>query len=129
MLDWTYAWSAEQPFKPEPGARLRFLRWSKFLDAENKATSEAIAAFSQVTNVDVRIENEWQDDHGAYGHRDALAVLLEWPGVRFDLRGLDGQTPEELGRSLGYSELADMIKAKSEKTPANGRVAAAALPH
>lgn len=62
MLDWTHAWAAEQPFKPEAGAKLRFLRWSKFLDAENKATSEAIAAFSQVTGVDVRIENEWQDD-------------------------------------------------------------------
>ena len=47
VLDWTYAWGAEQPFKPEAGAKLRFLRWSKFLDAENKATSDAIAAFSQ----------------------------------------------------------------------------------
>jgi uncharacterized protein len=61
-----------------------------------------------------------------HGHRDAVAVLLDWPGVRFDLRGLDGRTAEELGRSLGYSELADMIKAKH--TPANGRVAASALP-
>jgi hypothetical protein len=39
-----------------------------------------------------------------HGHGDALAVLLDWPGVRFDLRGLDGRTPEELGRSLGYVE-------------------------
>ena len=46
LLDWAYAWSAEQPFKPEPGARLRFLRWSKFLDAENKVTSDAVNAFS-----------------------------------------------------------------------------------
>jgi ankyrin repeat protein len=61
-----------------------------------------------------------------HGHRDALAVLLDWPGVRFDLRGLDGRTPEELARNLGYGELADMIKAK--QTPANGRVAASALP-
>jgi uncharacterized protein len=62
-----------------------------------------------------------------HGHRDALAVLLDWPGVRFDLRGLDGRTPEELGRTLGYGELADMIKAK--QTPANGRVARPALTH
>ena len=39
---------------------------------------------------------------------------------------LYGRTPEELGRSLGYTELADMIKAK--RTPANGRVPVSALP-
>jgi len=42
LVDWTYAWAAEQPFKPERGAWLRFLRWSKFLDAENNATTDAI---------------------------------------------------------------------------------------
>ena len=38
------------------------VRWSKFLDAENKATSEAIGAFSKVAGVEVGVENEWQDD-------------------------------------------------------------------
>jgi ankyrin repeat protein len=47
-----------------------------------------------------------------HGHREALSVLLDWPGVRFDLRGLDGRTAEELARGLGYGELADMVKAK-----------------
>src|SRR5690349_13144685 len=62
LPDWTHAWAAEQPFKPEPGAKLRFLRWSKFLDAENKATNDAIAAFTKATGVEVAVENEWQDD-------------------------------------------------------------------
>lgn len=62
LLDWASAWAAGQPFKPEPGAKLRFLRWGKFLDAEDKATTESIRAFSQVTGVEVAIENEWQDD-------------------------------------------------------------------
>jgi ankyrin repeat protein len=61
-----------------------------------------------------------------HGHREAVAVLLDWPGVRLDLRGLDGRTPEELGRSLGYDDLADMIKARH--TPANGRVPQPAVP-
>lgn len=60
-----------------------------------------------------------------HGHREALEVILDWPGVRFDLRGLDGRTAEELARSLGYGELADMIKAKATST--NGRVAEMAL--
>jgi ankyrin repeat protein len=61
-----------------------------------------------------------------HGHREALAVILDWPGVRFDLRGLDGRTPEELARSLGYGELADMIKAKA--MAAKGHLAELTLP-
>src|SRR5919205_3144867 len=62
LLDWAEAWAAEQPFKVENGAKLRFLRWSKFLDAEDKATQDNIAAFSKVTGCEVRIDNQWQDD-------------------------------------------------------------------
>ena len=62
-----------------------------------------------------------------HGHGDAVAVLVDWPGIRYDLRGLDGRTAEELGRSLGYRELADTIKAR--QTPANGRLATAAFSH
>ena len=59
---WTQAWAQEQPFRPEPGARLRLLRWSKFLDAEDAATRANIEAFSKATGVEVRVESEWQDD-------------------------------------------------------------------
>ncbi|HEY4028279.1 MAG TPA: ankyrin repeat domain-containing protein [Candidatus Dormibacteraeota bacterium] len=48
-----------------------------------------------------------------HGHREALEVILDWPGVRHDLRGLDGRTAEELAGDLGYSELAAMIKVKA----------------
>jgi ankyrin repeat protein len=91
--------------------------------------SDALAALREHGGVEINAQgpfNGYTALHDAtwHGHRDALAVLLDWPGVRFDLRGLDGRTPEELGRSLGYTELADMIKAK--QTPVNGRVAASA---
>ncbi|GJD52790.1 hypothetical protein OPKNFCMD_5557 [Methylobacterium crusticola] len=62
LLDWAQAWAQEQPFKPEPGARLTFLRWAKFLEAEDRATRENIAAFSKATGVEVIVNNEWQDD-------------------------------------------------------------------
>ena len=62
-----------------------------------------------------------------HGHRDALAVLLDWPGIRFDLRGHDGRTPEELARGLGYVEMAEMINAK--QIPTNGRLLASAFSH
>jgi multiple sugar transport system substrate-binding protein len=62
LLDWARAWAQDQPFRPEPGAQLRFLRWSRFLEAEDKATAENIRAFSEATGVPVRIDSVWQDD-------------------------------------------------------------------
>ncbi|WP_375461675.1 ABC transporter substrate-binding protein [uncultured Enterovirga sp.] len=62
MSDWSAAWAQEQPFKPEAGAKLNFLRWGKFLDAEDKATRDNIAAFTKATGVEVSITSEWQDD-------------------------------------------------------------------
>ncbi len=52
-----------------------------------------------------------------HGHPDALGIILDWPGVRFDLRGFDGRTAEELAHDLGYTEMASMIRAKAETTP------------
>jgi multiple sugar transport system substrate-binding protein len=62
LLGGARAWAQQQPFRPEPGAQLRFLRWSRFLEAEDKATTENIRAFSEATGVPVRIDNVWQDD-------------------------------------------------------------------
>lgn len=62
IFDWARAWAQDQPFRPEPGAQLRFLRWSRFLEAEDRATTENIRAFSEATGVPVRIDNVWQDD-------------------------------------------------------------------
>lgn len=59
---WAQAWAQEQPFRPEPGAKIRFLRWSRFLDAEDQATRANIAAFTKATGVEVTIDSEWQDD-------------------------------------------------------------------
>jgi multiple sugar transport system substrate-binding protein len=62
LLGWARAWAQAQPFRPEPGAQLRFLRWSRFLEAEDVATSANIRAFSEATGIPVRIESVWQDD-------------------------------------------------------------------
>jgi ankyrin repeat protein len=44
-----------------------------------------------------------------HGHADCLAVILDWPGVRFDLVGFDGLTPAGLAERLGYMEMVQMI--------------------
>ena len=56
------AWAADQPFTPEPGARLQLLRGSTFLPAEGEMTAANIAAFSAATGVAVTVENINQDD-------------------------------------------------------------------
>ena len=47
-----------------------------------------------------------------HGHPDCLAVIVDWPGVRFDLVGFDGLTPEQLAIRLGYTEMARTIREK-----------------
>ena len=51
-----------------------------------------------------------------HGHPDCLAVILDWPGVRFDCVGFDGLTPEGLAIRLGYTEMAQMIRARQPAT-------------
>ena len=41
-----------------------------------------------------------------HGHPDCLAIILDWPGARFDLVGFDGLTPEGLAKRLGYNKMA-----------------------
>jgi multiple sugar transport system substrate-binding protein len=107
LLDWGCAWSAEQPFKPEPGAKLRFLRWSKFLDAENKATTEAILAFTQATSVEVRVENEWQDDIQT---KAAVAVNVgSGPDIAWTLNATAQLFPDKL---LDVTDVADYLGRK-----------------
>jgi len=107
LLDWSCAWSAEQPFKPEPGAKLRFLRWSKFLDAENKATTEAITAFTQATGVEVRVENEWQDDIQT---KAAVAVNVgSGPDIAWTLNATAQLFPDKL---LDVTDVADYLGRK-----------------
>jgi ankyrin repeat protein len=57
--------------------------------------------------------------HDAVWHRhpDCLAVIIDWPEVRFDLVGFDGLTPEGLALRLGYIEMAQMIRAKQITLP------------
>ena len=107
LIDWSYAWSAEQPFRPEPGAKLRFLRWSKFLDAENKATSEAINAFSRVTGVEVLVDNEWQDDIQT---KAAVAVNVgSGPDLVWTLNATAHLFPDKL---LDVTDVADYVGRK-----------------
>jgi len=49
-------------FKPEKGAKLRVLRWSRFVQGDIDAYMVNVKAFSEKTGVEVRVDNEgWED--------------------------------------------------------------------
>lgn len=49
-------------FKPEKGARLRLLRWSRFVQGDIDAFMVNVKKFTEKTGVEVRVDNEgWED--------------------------------------------------------------------
>jgi multiple sugar transport system substrate-binding protein len=49
-------------FKPEKGARLRVLRWSRFVQGDIDQYMKNVAAFTAKTGIEVRVDNEgWED--------------------------------------------------------------------
>ncbi|MEM7774073.1 MAG: extracellular solute-binding protein [Pseudomonadota bacterium] len=55
-------WAAENPFKPEAGASLSLTRWRRFVQTEDDAFREIVAAFTKATGVEVKISEEGLDD-------------------------------------------------------------------
>jgi multiple sugar transport system substrate-binding protein len=48
--------------KPEKGARLRVLRWKRFVAGDEEQYMKNVAAFAKKTGVEVRVDNEsWED--------------------------------------------------------------------
>ncbi|RZI66233.1 MAG: extracellular solute-binding protein, partial [Variovorax sp.] len=49
-------------FKPEKGAKLRVLRWSRFVQGDIDAYMANVKKFTEMTGVEVRVDNEgWED--------------------------------------------------------------------
>jgi len=103
-LELARAWAQAQPLQPEPGAQLRMLRWGKFLDAEERATSENIRAFSEVTGVPVRVDSVWQDD--VHPQVSVAANVGSGPDLAWTLQ----MTPHLVAdKVLDLSDVADHI--------------------
>ncbi len=62
LLEWAQAWAAAMPFKPEDGAKIRMLRWNRFVESEDIQFDKNIAAFTAVTGIEVRLDKEFLDD-------------------------------------------------------------------
>jgi multiple sugar transport system substrate-binding protein len=49
-------------FKPEKGAKLRLLRWSRFVQGDIDAYMANVKKFTEKTGIEVRVDNEgWED--------------------------------------------------------------------
>ena len=49
-------------FKPEKGAKLRVLRWSRFVQGDIDAYMANVKKFTEKTGIEVRVDNEgWED--------------------------------------------------------------------
>ena len=62
LLEWSKAWAQDMPFKPEEGAKLRMLRWNRFVESEDIQFDANMAAFTEATGIEVRLDKEFLDD-------------------------------------------------------------------
>src|SRR5438552_11395287 len=62
LLDWAKAWAQAAPWKPEPGAKLTVMRWKRFVEAEDAAFNEMVAAFSKATGTEMNVFSESFED-------------------------------------------------------------------
>ncbi len=62
MLAAARAFAEESPWKPEPGASIRMLRWKRFVASEGEATEALLKAFSEATGVKIRLDSEGFED-------------------------------------------------------------------
>ncbi len=62
LLHFAKAWAQASQWKPEAGAKLKVLRWKRFVVAEDEAFMAMVQAFSKATGVEVEITNESFDD-------------------------------------------------------------------
>jgi multiple sugar transport system substrate-binding protein len=62
LFGWAKAWAQTAPWKAEPGAKLTVMRWRRFVEAEDKAFNEMVAAFKAATKTDMNVFSESFED-------------------------------------------------------------------
>ena len=107
LLKWAEAWAAEMPFKPEPGAKLRALRWNRFVESEDIQFDKNVAAFEQVTGVKVRLDKEWLDD--IQPKASVAANIGSGPDIVWGLLAFPHLFPDKL---LDVTDVADYLGEK-----------------
>src|SRR5258706_5005811 len=58
LFDFAKAWAQGAPWKAEKGAKLTVMRWKRFVEAEDKAFNEMVAAFKTATGTAMNVFSE-----------------------------------------------------------------------
>jgi len=62
LFNFAKAWAQTSQWKAEPGAKLTVMRWKYFVESENKAFDEIVAAFQKATGTQMNVFSEALDD-------------------------------------------------------------------
>ena len=107
LLNSAKAWAASSPWQPEPGASLRLMRWSKWIDTEDIAFNKNVAAFEAATGVRMRVDSEWLDD--VQPKAAVAANIGSGPDIVWGMLGFAHLFPEKL---VDVSDLAMYLGTK-----------------
>jgi len=104
LLDWASAWAGDMPFRPEPGATLRLMRWTPFVETEDKQLQHNVTAFTAATGVEVRLDQAFFDD---VQHKAAVAANVgAGPDLIWGLNTTPHLFPDHL---LEVTDVADYL--------------------
>src|SRR5262249_50843451 len=62
LFEWARAWAQAAQWKPEKDAKLTVMRWKRFVEAEDQAFNEMVAAFKAATGTDMNVFSESFED-------------------------------------------------------------------
>ena len=107
LLDWAQAWAQDNKWKPEKGAKLRMLRWNRFVVSEDVQFDANIKAFTEATGVEVKLDKEFIDD---IQPKAAVAANVgAGPDIIWGTQAIPHPIPNKL---LGVGDVAAYLGAK-----------------
>src|SRR5437660_2720139 len=62
LFNFAKAWAQTSQWKPEPGAKLTVMRWKRFVESEDAAFNEMVAAFAKATGTEMNVFSESFED-------------------------------------------------------------------
>lgn len=62
FVNWAETWADQNPFMPEADAKLRVLRFQRFVESEDVQFEKNLKAFSETTGIPIQLDREWLDD-------------------------------------------------------------------
>jgi multiple sugar transport system substrate-binding protein len=104
LFNMATAWAQAAPWKPEAGASLQVLRWKRFIQAEEDAFMNIVAAFEKATGVKMNVIHESLDD--VQPKASVAANTNQGPDVFWGLYSLPHLFPD---KCVDVTDVADYL--------------------